>query len=107
MTTPPLDSFVSLTEFQRLTGLSDSATLWLIKHNKLALAYSRDQGIRVDAADASTRLMVEAMIREHEALLSEDESLLMERISALIRTHLESIFETAQARLGGSKSKPS
>lgn len=107
MTTPPLDSFVSLTEFQRLTGLSDSAILWLLKHNKIALAYSLDQGIRVDAGDASTRLMVEAMIHQHETLISEDESLLMERISALIRTHLESIFETAQARLGGSPSKPS
>lgn len=107
MTTTSADSLVSLAEFQRLTGLSDSAVLWLLKHNKLPLAYTSELGLRVDSAHASTRTMVESMVREHDELLTADSSLLMARITALINTHLESILETAQARLATTPPKSS
>ena len=105
MNEPRVDTFVPLAEFQRLTGLSDAAIVWLLSHNKIPLAYDTESGVRVDVAHASTRSMVEAMVQAHDELLVAEEPLLMGRITALINTHMESIIETARARIASTPPK--
>ncbi|MFM1849037.1 MAG: hypothetical protein RL417_2511 [Pseudomonadota bacterium] len=101
MSTPP----IPLAEFQRLSGLSDSAIVWLLIHNKIPLAYSPATGISVDAGHPTTADLVAAITHQHEAGLEADAPLIRERMRTLINTHLESILESALERINSTPEK--
>lgn len=93
------DPFVTLAEFQAISGLSDGAVVWLLRSNALPLRYSTAEGLRVDASAASARSLIEAIMRDHGAALEQHEAVLAEKAAAVVARHLELIIDEAIERV--------
>jgi|GEM_PF-3478697 len=101
---------LSLGEFQKLTGISDAALLWLLKNNKLRCQVDSKKGLIVCPENLELQNLVEAVARRKQKVLAKHEKLLIEKMARIIRENFEAITEEAIARVTArhhnTKSKP-
>ncbi len=90
---------VSLSEFQRISSLTDSVLSYLLKANLLKVEVDAKQGILVDIDSASNEAIITAIRQKEADLLKVNNSLLGDRLSTLIGGHLDIILERALAIL--------
>ncbi len=88
-------NLITLYEFKKLTGLSDTALSWLLCNNKLNCRTDPEKGILVDVDDPSVSEMMRNISSMLEHRLSEDERLLKERLACIIKDKLADIVEEA------------
>jgi len=89
---------LSLTEFQDLVGLSDSALVWLLKNSDLECHIGDDGKIRVDASSTSTKDLVKALTTANKELLQKDAQMIKEKLSQMIGEEFENISREALSR---------
>lgn len=86
-----------ISEFQRLSGLSDRALAWLVVNNRLPCQADPKQGIMVDVESVEIGTLVSAIAARKEELLKERHSFLAERFANIIGKSLEEILDEALA----------
>ena len=95
-------SAIKIRDFQRLTGLSDSAILTLLAGNDLACTIDDDGYIKIDAESIEVRKLVDAAISLQEVELSKEHGVIVEKIARLIGDQFSSIVEEAVAHARAS-----
>jgi len=93
---------IPLAEFRRLSGLTDSAVVWLLEHNKVPLAYTPEGGLMVEAGSATVEELLAAIRREHGAAIAQHDAVFMEQIATVVNRHLSAIVDDATARLAAT-----
>jgi hypothetical protein len=95
-------TLISLAEFRQLSGLTESALVWLLEHNTLPLAYTPETGLMIDAGAATVEHLLAAIRREHGATIAQHEAVFMERIATVVNRHIGAIVDDATARLSAA-----
>ena len=90
---------VTLSEFRRLTGVSDSALVWLLENKKLVCQLDKERGILVDLDSAQLKELIQSISTKKNEALSDQASLISERFARIISDNFEAIAEEALARL--------
>ena len=90
---------VTLSEFRRLTGVSDSALVWLLENKKLVCQLDKERGILVDLDSAQLKELIQSISTKKNKALSDQASLISERFARIISDNFEAIAEEALARL--------
>ncbi len=91
--------FVSLQEYQRLSGLSDKALLHLLKHNLLSCSNRENSGLVVDIESTEVRALHEAILKRQQEVSLQQQDLISERVGTIVRDEMQSIIDEAIARL--------
>lgn len=92
-------SYVSLEDFQKLTGISDSALLWLLKRQNLVCEIGQSGILQIDIESAHVKSLIEALAQKQTEVLAADRDLLFERISGILLTRLDDIVARAVVRV--------
>ena len=95
-------SAIKIRDFQRLTGLSDSAVLTLLAGNDLACSVDDDGYIQIDAESVEVRALIDAAVALQEAELGKEHGVIVEKIARLIGDQFSSIVEEAVAHARAS-----
>lgn len=97
---------LSIEEFQRASGLSDSAVLWLLKSNQLKCRSDPKKGLLICNDSLEMQTLVEAIARGKHRAAGKDQRILVEKMARIVRENMESIFEESIARVA-SRAKTS
>ncbi len=84
----------SLSEFQRLSGLSDSALLWLLKSGKLSLKLDRG-ALSVDFTAKDMESLIESLKESETLIAPELKEQLAETAAVVLREELGVMLEEA------------
>ena len=89
---------LSLEEFQRTSGLSDAAMLWLLRH-KSEYCSMVDGQLSIEAGSVDLQALIASMAARERSLFDEQARLIVERFARIISNHLDSVFAKAAAEL--------
>ena len=95
-------TLVTLTEFQRITGLSDQALLWLLKDNQLECSIDEENGLMIDIESTNTTELIKAVALKHEQVLERHKRIVSERFARIISEQMEEIARDVIARIESS-----
>jgi hypothetical protein len=97
-------SAIKIRDFQRLTGLSDSATLTLLASNELKCSIDDEGFIEIEAESVEVRQLIDAALSLQEVELTKEHGVIVEKIARIIGDQFSSIVEQAvvQARASGT-----
>jgi hypothetical protein len=90
---------ISLREFQSATGLSNDALVWLIKNNKLTFEYNKTKGLLVDIDGVNKNQLIQSMLEKEVSDLESNKDIIKERLSIVVASKVEELFEEALSRL--------
>ncbi|RMG43704.1 MAG: hypothetical protein D6719_03200 [Candidatus Dadabacteria bacterium] len=90
---------VNLSEFQRLTGISDRSLLWLLKNRRLICQVSDASEIMIDIESADVKKLIEAMKSTNHDFLKKRQRIITEKFARIIGEELDVIVDQAVARL--------
>lgn len=86
---------LTLSDFQKLTGLSDAALLYLLKENKLACETNRDGALLVDVSTVQIKELIQALTKRQSEALEVEREVIKERIARIASEELGSIIDRA------------
>ena len=89
---------ISLKEFQRVTGISDRALVWLLHHNSLPLSVS-EKGITVQGDKLEIDRIIDAIVAKREGVRNNEKALLVERAASTICSKLDELLAEAISEL--------
>ena len=88
---------ITLEEFQKLSGLSDSSLVWLLTHNQLACSVSEESGIMVDPESTSVKTLIRSLRDKKTEVLAGKERVIIERLARIVGEQLEEVAHEAIA----------
>ena len=99
-------SAIKIRDFQRLSGLSDSAVLTLLSGNDLKCEIDDEGFIKIDAESIEVRQLIEAALNHQQEELAKEHGVIVEKVARVIGEQFGAIVEeaVAQVRQGGTKS---
>ena len=98
-------SALRIRDFQRLTGLSDSAVLSLLSANDLNYEIDPDGFISIEADSVEIRQLVDAVASLQENQLSSEHGVIVEKVARVVSEEFSSIVEQAIAHARATNSK--
>lgn len=84
---------VTLSDFQKLAGLSDKALSWLLTRNLVACQTDAARGILVDLDSVETGDLLKSIAARRSRVLREGDRLMMEKLAAVATRNFEDIIE--------------
>lgn len=99
-------SYVSLREFQEVTGISDRAMLEILKRNQLSCQLDEEHGIMVELESADAEQLIEVVVTSERDRFTADKGLIRERFRTIIVERLNEIIDDVveqQAQLTNGK----
>lgn len=98
-------SRVTLKEFQQLTGLSDTALLWLLKNDALHCSLDGEARLQIDLDAVSAENLRTALLARQQEVLDSQADIIAERLGTIVRERLEAVVEDALNRISSNTSK--
>jgi hypothetical protein len=98
-------SRVTLKEFQQLTGLSDTAVLWLLKNDALRCSVDAETHLRIDLDAVSAEDLRNALLARQQEVLDAHADIIAERLGTIVRERLDAVVEDALSRITSRASK--
>lgn len=95
---------VSLQEFQKLTGLSDKALVYLLKQNLLRCSVSDQSLLMVDLESVEIQHLQAAILERHGEVLNLNSTVISETLGTIVRDHLDVIVNEALGRFLSGRS---
>lgn len=92
-----------LSEFQKLSGLSDSALVSLLRENRIRCHIDEKRGIMVEASERDGELLIGAMLESERRAFAENESIIVERLTGIVADELERMCLSVIERLQGRR----
>ena len=92
---------INLQDFQKLSGLSDKAMLWLLINGKLPISLDSNT-ITIDPSGLDMRSLIQSIAVRVQERFSSHQALIEERLESLIAEKLEDLVEEAIARMGNA-----
>lgn len=96
-------SFLSLNEFRRLTGLSDSTLVALLAGGNLPVAIAGDGSLLVDARSVSVSGIISEIARRYREVAGSGAELLSAEVAALLGERFDEFLGEAIALLLAEK----
>ena len=92
-------SYVSILEFQNITGISDLLMLRLLKDNRLPLSLDPKKGLRIDTTATETSAILRALLTEEKTVLTNSRDLIVAEFGEIIRKECAEIIRRGIAVL--------
>ena len=90
---------ISLKEFQKIAGLSDSSLVWLLVNKRLACCVDDNQQIMVRMDKVKTSDLLDSILKRQRESVALNESLILERFTSIIAENLEEICARVMAQV--------
>ena len=94
---------VTLTEFQRLTNLPDSALTYLLRMNLLPCSISPNNGIEIDVDAVPVKTLIEGLVSDSKNCFTSYRALIEEDLAQMIARRLEAIVQEAVDKIAAYK----
>lgn len=90
---------IPLSEFQRITQLSDKAIVWLINQQEIEMQVDSKRGLLISPESATTRSLVNAITSSEQSATQAKKALIIEKLASIIDDGLDDIVDAALVRL--------
>jgi hypothetical protein len=90
---------IPLKEFQRVSGLSDGALLWLLKENRLPIRAGADGGVQIEVDGIELPRLIAALSARQQEAWQNDRRLLLEKCASLIKNSFAEVIAETIARI--------
>ncbi len=92
---------ISLQEFREISGLSDTAVIWLLTNNSLVCSVDKEKGILIDVDSLDyNKLTSELATKLNDEFLN-NKSILSARITKVVKENLADIISEAVKDIEG------
>lgn len=91
--------FIEIHEAQKITGLSDSCILWLIKEKLLDLRIDSAGALKVSVASLTDANLIQSLIQSGQTPLINQKEVIKERLAVIIADRLQQTLDEAVATL--------
>jgi len=89
---------IKLSEFQSISGLSDSMVLLLLKESLLRCHVNQSNELSIDIDAVDLKDLFASLLETHKEQFIEQEPLIIEELGSVMAAHFERIIDEAIAR---------
>lgn len=92
---------ISLQEFREISGLSDTAIIWLLTNNSLVCSVDKDKGILIEVDSLDYNKLTSELATKLDDEFLNNKSILSARITKVVKENLADIISEAVKGIEG------
>lgn len=93
------DQFITIAEFQKLTGVSDRALIEILARNLVELRVNPETGLQLNISSCDLNTLIQSNIPTQIEDILSNRRLLLENVAEIIDEHLDDILNEALQKI--------
>lgn len=90
---------ISLSEFKRLTLLSDASLVYLLEKGQLSCIINHNNQLLIDIDKLENRQIVDAILNQSKNLVEDQADLLEQKIARIVAEYFDAVVNESLAKL--------